>query len=92
MERPKALQKFRDSVVDKSRDTSEAARQIKKVSKGALEAAVEQTQAASRKAVNKVFPCPVPVFMLPTGPSPEDYALVFRLNEILDNVRDVRET
>ncbi len=87
MDRPKALKRIRDSVVDKSRDTSEAARQIRKVSKGALEAALEQTQATSRNAVDKVFPeCPVPVFMLPTGPSPEDYALVFRLDEILDDL------
>jgi hypothetical protein len=88
MDRPKALKRIRDSVVDKSRDTSEAARQIRKVSKGALEAALEQTQATSRNAVDKVFPeCPVPVFMLPTGPSPEDYALVFRLDEILDDLK-----
>ena len=88
MDRPKALKRIRDSVVDKSRDTSEAARQIRKVSKGALEAALEQTQATSRNALTKVFPeCPVPVFMLPTGPSPEDYALVFRLDEILDDLK-----
>ena len=38
--------------------------------------------------VDKVFSqCPVPTFMLPTGPSAEHYALIFHLDDLLDSLK-----
>ena len=77
-----------DTTVEQTRTTtSEAGRRMVEVSKETLEAAVEQTQTVSRDAVNKVYTeCPVTMFMLPTGPNPEDYFLAFRFDEVLDNL------
>ena len=39
-------------------------------------------------AFNAVFPeCPVPAFMLPTGPGIDDYVFIFNLEEMLENLR-----
>ena len=66
---------------------SEAGRRTVAVSKETLEAAVEQTRTVSRDAVNKVYTeCPVNMFMLPTGPNPGDYALIFRFDQMPDNL------
>ena len=88
MKRFKGLGKIRDSVAEKSKATaSEAVQRMVEVSKETLEAAVEQTQTVSRDAANKVYTeCPVTMFMLPTGPNPEDYALIIRFDEMLDNL------
>ena len=53
-----------------------------------LESAAEQSKVAfNDKLLDKVFPeCPVPAFMLPTGPSADDYRLLFRLDEMLENL------
>ena len=43
---------------------------------------------APNAAFNTVFPeCAVPAFMLPTGPGVEDYVFVFKMEEMLDNLR-----
>ena len=49
--------------------------------------AAESKVAFNDKLLDKVFPeCPVPAFMLPTGPSADDYRLLFRLDEMLENL------
>ena len=38
--------------------------------------------------VDKMFPeCPVPMFILPTGPNPEEYFIVFGFDEVFDNLK-----
>ena len=50
--------------------------------------AFKQLKSLSVDSFDKVFPeCPVPAFMMPTGPSAEDYVFVFRLSEVLDNLK-----
>ena len=53
-----------------------------------LESATAQSKGVfNDKLLEKVSPeCPVPAFMLPTGPSPDDYRLIFELDEMLDNL------
>ena len=49
---------------------------------------LEALQAAYNKGVDTVFPeCPVPAFMLPTGPTGDDYILTFDLRTILNDLR-----
>ena len=54
-----------------------------------LDAAAEKSRAVLRKQfLDKIFSeCPVPTFMLPTGPGPEDYVLIFLFDEVLENLK-----
>ena len=84
------------SVVDA---TTSAAGQAVDATTSATGKAVDATTSAAGKAVDAatsapgrvvkmVFPdCPVPAFMLPTGPYAEDYVFVFQIEEMLANLK-----
>ena len=53
-----------------------------------IEEGLDQIQSLYNRGVDTVFPeCPTPAFLLPTGPEPDDYLLLFDLNEMLTNLR-----
>ena len=54
-----------------------------------LASVAQQSNAVFREQfLDRIFPeCPVPAFMLPTGPSPEDYVLIFQFDEVLDKLK-----
>ncbi len=57
-------------------------------SAGAAANALDALQSAYSSGVNTVFPdCPVPAFMLPTGPGADDYLLVFDLDEFMESLQ-----
>ena len=65
-----------------------AARKSVDISVDAAADAFEGLQSAYNKSMATVFPeCPVPAFMLPTGPYADDFVLVFDLEEFLGNLQ-----
>ena len=39
-------------------------------------------------AVDQLFPeCPVPMFLMPVGPSPEEYTIIFDFNEVFESLQ-----
>ena len=49
---------------------------------------LDAVASAPKVAFGKIFPeCPVPAFMLPTGPGPEDYVILFRFEELIEKLR-----
>ena len=86
--------------IDSALDTSQA---VSKKTVDGLTSAVDQVEGIAGKAmemttsapgklksltVDRVFSqCPVPTFMLPTGPSAEHYALIFHLDDLLDSLK-----
>lgn len=65
-----------------------AARKSVDISTDAATAGLDALQAAYNKGIDTVFPeCPVPAFMLPTGPAGDDYVLTFDLRKILNDLR-----
>ena len=77
------------SVVLKSAEVAGvAARKSVTFSADTAADAFEMLQAAYNKSLSTVFPeCPVPAFMLPTGPDTDDFVLVFDLEEFLDKLQ-----
>ena len=68
--------------------TTLAAGQAARATASAAGNTLDAAASAPKVAFNKVFPeCPVPAFMLPTGPGVEDYVFVFHLEEMLDNLK-----
>ena len=47
----------------------------------------EQALGLSSEAIDRIFPeCSAPMYIMPTGSGQEDYALVFQLDEIIENL------
>ncbi len=77
-----------------SEKTVNTAKSSKTVSKEFLDEAnarvaglTEQALELSNEAIDKIFPeCSAPMYIMPTGSGPEDYALVFQFDEIVENL------
>ena len=71
------------------RRASSTAGAVQDAAEKTLDSVAEKSKAVFREQfLDRIFPeCPVPVFMLPTSPSPEDYVLIFRFDEVLDNLK-----
>ena len=49
---------------------------------------IDHLRSLSNTAVGKLFPeCPIPMFIVPTGPNMEDYGLVFSFEEMFTNLK-----
>ncbi len=47
----------------------------------------ERAQGLSTEAIDRLFPeCSAPMYIMPTGPGQEDYALVFQFDEVIENL------
>ena len=77
------------SAVGKAADaTTSAAGQAAGATASGAGNTLDAVASAPRVAFSKIFPeCPVPAFMLPTGPYAEDYVFVFQIEEMLDNLQ-----
>ena len=77
------------SAAGKAADaTTSAAGQAAGATASAAGNTLDAVASAPKVAFSKIFPeCPVPAFMLPTGPYAEDYVFVFQIEEMLDNLQ-----
>ena len=77
------------SAVGKAADaTTSAAGQAAGATASAAGNTLDAVASAPKVAFSKIFPeCPVPAFMLPTGPYAEDYVFVFQIEEMLANLQ-----
>lgn len=76
-----------EKAVDTAKSSASASQEFLDEANSRVAGLTEQTLEFSNEAIDKIFPeCSAPMYMMPTGSDPEDYALVFQFDEIIENL------
>ena len=84
--KPHKLKAASKNILSSATSTADA---VQGAAEKTLDSVAEKSKAVFREQfLGRIFSeCLVPAFMLPTGPSPEDYVLMFRFDEMLDKLK-----
>ncbi len=76
-----------NTTTDAARSTTVRSKELVDEATARFSDIAELLQGLSDEAIDKLFPeCTAPMYIIPTGSGPEDYALVFQFDDIVKNL------
>ena len=76
-----------EKAVDTAKSSTSASQEFLDEANARVAGLTERTLEFSNEAIDRIFPeCSAPMYIMPTGSGPEDYALVFQFDEIVENL------